>query len=53
MVMAAFSLVTMEYGRQRNDIFKRDKRDKNLSKKNLYPVKMPYKIESADKGIFR
>lgn len=50
--MAGFSLVTIGAGRQWNGVFKRDKRDKNLSK-NLYPVKMPYKIECPNKDTFR
>lgn len=52
-MMAAFSLVTIGAGRQWNDTFKKDKRDKNLSKKNFYPVNIPYKIESPNKDTFR
>lgn len=52
-MMAGFSLVTIGAGRQGSGIFKRDERDKNLSKKNLYPVKIPYKIESPNKDSFR
>lgn len=51
-MMAGFSLVTIGAGRQGSRIFKRDERDKNLSK-NLYPVKIPYKIESPNKDSFR
>lgn len=50
-MIAVISSLTMEAERQWNGIFKRDERNQNLSKNNLYVVKIFFKRPNKD--IFR